>query len=105
MAAYTPPPHLLTSQGTCDTTSVDKHPLVMVQMEGMVTDLTLAREKQGDFERWKTYNDKALAIDVSVTVLTTGFWPTYKVRVPKAHHSANARHCGTHTAERGLGWV
>ena len=48
-------------------------------MEGMVTDLALAREKQQDFDRWKTENDKALAIDVQVTVLTTGFWPTYKV--------------------------
>ena len=48
-------------------------------MEGMVTDLALAREKQQDFDRWKTEHNKALAIDVQVTVLTTGFWPTYKV--------------------------
>lgn len=50
-----------------------------LQMEGMVTDLQLAREKQQDFDRWKGDNNKALPIDVNVTVLTTGFWPTYKV--------------------------
>lgn len=49
------------------------------QMEGMVTDLSLAREKQQDFDRWKADNEKQLPIDVQVTVLTTGFWPTYKV--------------------------
>lgn len=48
------------------------------KMEGMVTDLQLAREKQQDFDRWKGDNNKALPIDVNVTVLTTGFWPTYK---------------------------
>ena len=48
-------------------------------MEGMVTDLTLAREKQQDFERWKDETNQEIPIDVNVTVLTTGFWPTYKV--------------------------
>lgn len=49
-----------------------------LQMEGMVTDLQLAREKQQMFEDWKDRTNKQLAIDLSVTVLTTGFWPTYK---------------------------
>eukprot|EP00877_Chromochloris_zofingiensis_P005717 jgi/Chrzof1/15146/Cz09g29020.t1 len=48
------------------------------KMEGMVTDLQLAREKQQMFEDWKDRTNKQLAIDLSVTVLTTGFWPTYK---------------------------
>ncbi|KAK9815921.1 hypothetical protein WJX72_012009 [[Myrmecia] bisecta] len=48
------------------------------KMEGMVTDLQLAREKQQTFEDWKKGQAKQLDIDLSVTVLTTGFWPTYK---------------------------
>lgn len=49
------------------------------KMEGMVTDLTLARENQTNFEEY--LNDNPLAhpgIDLTVTVLTTGFWPSYK---------------------------
>lgn len=48
------------------------------KMEGMVTDLALAREKQQSFEEWKQQTERQLPIDISVTVLTTGFWPTYK---------------------------
>jgi len=49
------------------------------KMEGMVTDLALAREKQQSFEEWMRANDKKLRIDFNVTVLTTGFWPFFKV--------------------------
>ncbi|XP_031258581.1 cullin-1 [Pistacia vera] len=49
------------------------------KMEGMVTDLTLARENQGNFEEYLGNNPIAHpGIDLSVTVLTTGFWPSYK---------------------------
>lgn len=48
------------------------------QMEGMVTDLALAREKQQNFDTWREERGKKLAIDLTVTVLTTGFWPTHK---------------------------
>mmetsp|Transcript_11025 Transcript_11025/g.19100 ORF Transcript_11025/g.19100 Transcript_11025/m.19100 type:complete len:748 (-) Transcript_11025:342-2585(-) len=48
------------------------------KMEGMVTDLQLARDKQKAFQDWMDSKAKTLPIDVSVTVLTTGFWPTYK---------------------------
>jgi cullin 1 len=41
-------------------------------MEGMVTDLQLAREKQQNFDDWKQRKNKQLPIDLSVTVLTTG---------------------------------
>lgn len=52
-----------------------------VQMEGMVTDLQLARDKQQNFDEWKREHaaDKPLTMDLTVTVLTTGFWPSYKV--------------------------
>jgi cullin 1 len=42
------------------------------KMEGMVTDLQLAREKQQNFDEWKQRKNKQLPIDLSVTVLTTG---------------------------------
>ncbi|KAL0730531.1 hypothetical protein Bca4012_026624 [Brassica carinata] len=49
------------------------------KMEGMVTDLTLARENQTSFEEYLGNNPAAnLGIDLTVTVLTTGFWPSYK---------------------------
>ncbi|KAK9083871.1 hypothetical protein Scep_030342 [Stephania cephalantha] len=49
------------------------------KMEGMVTDLTLAKENQANFEEYLTTNPHAHpGIDLSVTVLTTGFWPSYK---------------------------
>lgn len=49
-------------------------------MEGMVTDLQLAREKQREFEDWMKKVGKGVGIDMGVQVLTTGFWPTYKVQ-------------------------
>ncbi|RVX22139.1 Cullin-1 [Vitis vinifera] len=49
------------------------------KMEGMVTDLTLARENQTHFEEYLSNNPNANpGIDLTVTVLTTGFWPSYK---------------------------
>ncbi|CAL9124877.1 unnamed protein product [Musa acuminata var. zebrina] len=49
------------------------------KMEGMVTDLTLARENQSNFEDYLNINPQANpGIDLTVTVLTTGFWPSYK---------------------------
>lgn len=44
-----------------------------------VTDLTLARENQASFEEYLANNSNANpGIDLTVTVLTTGFWPSYK---------------------------
>ncbi|WOK94711.1 cullin-1-like [Canna indica] len=49
------------------------------KMEGMVTDLTLARENQSNFEEYLKSNLHANpGMDLTVTVLTTGFWPSYK---------------------------
>ncbi|GMN46436.1 hypothetical protein TIFTF001_015620 [Ficus carica] len=49
------------------------------KMEGMVTDLTLAKENQTSFEEYLSTNPHANpGIDLTVTVLTTGFWPSYK---------------------------
>eukprot|EP00253_Pinus_taeda_P026395 PITA_26395 len=49
------------------------------KMEGMLTDLTLARENQPKFQKYLDDNAHAHpGIDLTVTVLTTGFWPSYK---------------------------
>ncbi|KAJ8632779.1 hypothetical protein MRB53_026119 [Persea americana] len=49
------------------------------KMEGMVTDLTLARENQTNFEEYLNSNPHANPrMDLTITVLTTGFWPSYK---------------------------
>lgn len=50
------------------------------KLEGMVTDLSVAGESKQAFSDYLESSGKAasLGIDLSVTVLTTGFWPTYK---------------------------
>ncbi|CAL9088056.1 unnamed protein product [Musa acuminata var. zebrina] len=49
------------------------------KMEGMVTDMTLAREIQSSFEEYlKSNRQENPGTDLSVTVLTTRFWPGYK---------------------------
>lgn len=49
------------------------------KMEGMVTDLTLARENQTNFQEYLGNNQTiSPGIDFSVTILTTGLWPSYK---------------------------
>nr|XP_043640334.1 cullin-1-like [Erigeron canadensis] len=49
------------------------------KMQGMITDLALAKENQSQYEEY-VRNDPTVkpGIDLSVTVLTTGFWPNYK---------------------------
>ncbi|KAL4572102.1 hypothetical protein LXL04_018871 [Taraxacum kok-saghyz] len=49
------------------------------KMEGMVTDLALAKENHSQFNDYLANNAFASpGIDLTVTVLTTGFWPSYK---------------------------
>jgi cullin 1 len=49
------------------------------KMEGMVTDLTVARDHQTKFEEFvAAHQELNPGIDLAVTVLTTGFWPSYK---------------------------
>lgn len=49
------------------------------KMEGMVNDLQLAKESQRSLDSYLSTNpEKKPQLDLSVTVLTTGFWPTYK---------------------------
>lgn len=50
------------------------------KMEGMLRDMETARDHQTGFEVYKSknYPETFPRVDVSVTVLTTGQWPTYK---------------------------
>ncbi|KAL8119437.1 hypothetical protein AgCh_016816 [Apium graveolens] len=49
------------------------------KMEGMVTDLVLARDNQNEYVQYRSSEGVGRpGIDLNVTVLTTGFWPTQK---------------------------
>ncbi|XP_035843439.1 cullin-1 isoform X1 [Helianthus annuus] len=49
------------------------------KIEGMFTDLALAKEYQSHFEEYLSDNSNVSpGIDLTVTVLTTSFWPSYK---------------------------
>ncbi|NP_001292986.1 cullin 1 [Solanum lycopersicum] len=49
------------------------------KMEGMVTDLSLVKDNQTHFQEYISNNTATNpGIDMTVTVLTTGFWPGYK---------------------------
>ncbi|CAI9778403.1 unnamed protein product [Fraxinus pennsylvanica] len=48
-------------------------------MEGMVTNLTLAKENQNHFHEYLSNNQAASpGLELIVTVFTTGFWPSYE---------------------------
>jgi len=47
------------------------------KMEGMLSDLAVGRHAAGSpFDEW--FRSKGAPLDMQVTVLNTGFWPTYK---------------------------
>lgn len=50
------------------------------KMEGMLTDVTTARDQQANFEEecMSKHPESNHRVDLSVTVLTTGYWPSYK---------------------------
>jgi len=50
------------------------------KLEGMVTDQLLCEERSKEFSEFQTSSGQRCGtIDFSVQVLTTGFWPTYKM--------------------------
>jgi len=49
------------------------------KLEGMLTDMNVSKDTQNNFSTWMKNNEIGLGMECSVTVLTTGFWPTYKV--------------------------
>lgn len=48
------------------------------KMEGMVQDMQLAKEKEKNFGDWLRQKEIRLPIEMTVTVLTTGFWPSFR---------------------------
>ncbi|CAO2179951.1 unnamed protein product [Urochloa humidicola] len=49
------------------------------KMEGMLTDVALAKDNQSKYENFISNNPELNpSVDLSVQVLTTGYWPTYK---------------------------
>lgn len=81
--------------------------------DGMVQDLALAKDMQSAFEDWLKSQPEAKQpyVDLNVTVLTTGFWPSYKsvelelpyelqqsIEVFKDFYSSRAQH-------RKLTWI
>ncbi|XP_058083893.1 cullin-1-like [Magnolia sinica] len=82
------------------------------KMKGMVTDLTLARENQQNFESYLQENPQENAgINLTVTVLTTGFWPSYKpsdLNLPSEMiHGVEVfkKYFETKTPKRKLMWI
>ncbi|KAI9114461.1 hypothetical protein K1719_014689 [Acacia pycnantha] len=82
------------------------------KMEGMMTDLAIAKDTQRSFEEYLHENPLLkLGIDLSVSVLTTGFWPTYRscsLKLPsemiKCVEVFNG-HYASKTKQRKLSWV
>ncbi|CAH8250975.1 unnamed protein product [Arabidopsis lyrata] len=82
------------------------------KMEGMVTDITLAKEQQTNFADYLSASlTTKLGIDLTVTVLTTGFWPSYKtsdLNLPIEMVNcveAFKTFYGTITKHRRLSWI
>ena len=49
------------------------------KLDGMITDISLAADLKKKYELFRdTDVESSLVADMSVTVLTTGFWPSYK---------------------------
>lgn len=49
------------------------------KLDGMITDISLAADLKKNYDQFKKDDaDSADIADISVTVLTTGFWPSYK---------------------------
>lgn len=49
------------------------------KMVGMLNDVTVGREQQTKFEEYISNNPQSNPrVDLSVTILTTGHWPSYK---------------------------
>nr|VDD16724.1 unnamed protein product [Brassica rapa] len=80
------------------------------KMEGMLTDMALAKESQKGFEGY--VNGKPGGIDLAVTVLNTGFWPSYKtstdLNLPREMVEcvdAFNSYYGSKTTKRKLSWI
>ena len=48
------------------------------KIEGMMSDLNLAKEIQKDFGSWSVESKATFPFEFEVTVLTSGYWPSYR---------------------------
>ena len=81
-------------------------------MEGMVNDLSMAKDKERAFADWRERAARTVPLDLSVTVLTTGFWPSYKqleLALPEGMSQGveafTAFHDETTKKTRKLSWI
>merc|ERR1719465_308426 len=85
------------------------------KLEGMITDLSLASDLQKDFrehtEQLAEGKSALGGIDFNVTVLTTGFWPSYQVQdanlCPEMQKAISVFHnfYNGRTQHRRLQWI
>ena len=81
------------------------------KLEGMVTDMNLSQDIQSAFAEHVKDKELELGTDLSVQVLTTGFWPTYKsdeLKLPKEMLQgvkAFKAFYDSHTSHRRLRWM
>ena len=81
------------------------------KLEGMVKDMMLSRGVQGNFAAHLVKQQTTLPCEASVTVLTRGFWPTYKMdtfRLPEEITATIAEFTAFYVAgapSRQLTWV
>merc|ERR1719163_1223592 len=85
------------------------------KLEGMITDLSLAADLQKDFrehcEQLPDGKNTLGGIDFNVTVLTTGFWPSYQVQdanlCPEMQKAISVFHnfYNGRTQHRRLQWI
>lgn len=82
------------------------------RMEGMLKDLQLAREGQATFQAYlDDHQEDHPGLELSVSVLTTGFWPTYKsmdLALPKEMVrciEVFRKHYDSRTNHRKLSWI
>mmetsp|Transcript_15091 Transcript_15091/g.45575 ORF Transcript_15091/g.45575 Transcript_15091/m.45575 type:complete len:755 (-) Transcript_15091:786-3050(-) len=82
------------------------------KMEGMVNDLQLARDNQQAFEEWcQGQANSGSVVDITVSVLTTGYWPSYKtldLTLPQEMIDALSQFKGYYddkTKNRKLQWI
>jgi cullin 1 len=81
------------------------------KLEGMIKDKNLSADLQGSFKEYVTAKKIKLEIDFTPTVLTTGFWPAFKIdQLNVTNDFDNCMKCfkefyDARTQSRSLKWV
>jgi cullin 1 len=81
------------------------------KFEGMMNDMNLGADTTALFEQWMLTERASCGFEMSVQVLTTGFWPSYKSEAVNLPHEMTRsttifqRFYDTRTAHRRLAWI